>query len=432
MPIYEQVGMRTREDLEQMVKRHHCRVCGARLEVFLSWKEHKTFLACSDWPRTHHEGIQRKPSRYEMEGLASLNIATRREIMVQAFGEAKTMELEKFQGGGQLSKQGAMEVLKLVYPQCPEKEIIRTAMLCADFGLHPLMKEVYLIPFQNKSGGQDWATVIGITANRKIASAKKGAFSFLDDTPRAASQEEVDKQFGPGSQEAKENLISICRLAGEKGNTANGFGLYPKNKNPYGTDKGNTPRNMANIRAERQALDRLPGEAIPLKGIDVIDESYMDQPAAVTVKTENGEVVKSTGELLPAAAEPAEGKPEHWCEEHGCEFQRKVRGSSVWYAHKVGDSWCNEKKKAPGAPATQASVEPSPAPEAIGATIAGIDTTWLAESLKKVKWSEKTAASWLVGRFKVEPGELSEVIHQLTHEQAGEFVKEIQDRLEMA
>ncbi len=431
MPIYEGQG-KTREDLKHLCKYHRCVVCSARLAVFFSMKEEKAFLACEDWRRTQHDGIERQPSRYEMEGLASLNIPRRREIMVHAYGETKANALEKYQGGGQLTKDGAMEVLRLVYPDCPDEQIVRTAILCRDFGLHPLMKEVYLIPFEkrDKSGNVisiTWATVIGITANRKIASARKGGFSFLDDTPRAATQEEVTKQFGPNSQEAGDNLISICRLMGERGNTASGFGLWPTNKEPKGTNKGNTQRNMANIRSERQALDRLPGEAMPLKGVEVMDEAYIQEPVAIdaTFTTESGEVDKATGEIVePAPVNIQAAKPEHWCEEHNCRYDKKVRGSSVWYAHKLADGWCNELKKK-GSQAVQASIEPSVAPSTI-------DMDWLAESLKKVKWDDKTAASWLISKFNVQGGTLPEVLEELTLDQVKEFVKEIQERLEMA
>ena len=357
MPIYEGQG-RTREDLEGLVKYNRCAECGGRLEVYLDWKEHKTYLACTDWNRTQHEGIEREPSRYEMQGLASLNIPKRREIMVEEYGEAKANALSKYQGGGQLTKEGAMEVLKLVYPDCPEQEIIRTAMLCRDFGLHPLMKEVYLIPFKRKNGsGFDWATVIGIGANRKIASARKGAFSFLDDTPRMATKSEVEKQFGPNSLEARDNLISITKLRGERGNTVNGIGLWPRDKEPKGTSKGNTPRNMANIRAERQALDRLPGEAMPLKNFDVIDEAYAETPlpAAVDtiVTTESGDVNTGTGEIVESTAKVVEeAKPEHWCDEHNCEYDRHIKGSAVFYSHpKEGGGYCNEIKSKKAAPA---------------------------------------------------------------------------------
>ena len=105
---------------------------------------------------------------------------------------------------------------------------------------------------------------------------------------------------------------------------------------------------MANIRAERQALDRLPGDAMPLKSFDVIDEAYAEAPAAVTITTESGEVDTGIGEIIESKAEPVDTKPEHWCHLHNCEYERKVRGSSVWYAHKHAGDWCNElKRKAP-------------------------------------------------------------------------------------
>jgi len=82
-------------------------------------------------------------------------------------------------------------------------------------------------------------------------------------------------------------------------------------------------------------------------------------------------------------------------------------------------------KLAPGAQATK---------EAPPAELEGegfhIDLIWLNESLKELKWTEDTAKTWLVGKYKVSPeGTLEDVIKRLTREQAEEFVQEIQDRL---
>jgi len=58
-----------------------------------------------------------------------------------------------------------------------------------------------------------------------------------------------------------------------------------------------------------------------------------------------------------------------------------------------------------------------------------IDLQWLKESLNELKWSEETAKTWLVSKYKVSPtGTLAEVISRLTREQAEEFVHEIQER----
>jgi len=55
----------------------------------------------------------------------------------------------------------------------------------------------------------------------------------------------------------------------------------------------------------------------------------------------------------------------------------------------------------------------------------------LNESLKELKWSEDTTKTFLVSKYKVSPtGTLAEVISRLTREQAEEFVKVIQQKLE--
>lgn len=364
MPIYEDENT-TRDKLDKLRKRNMCQVCGDKLSIFLDHDTGKAFLACSDWLRSHHEGIERETSRYEKEGLASLNIPTRREIMTQDYGKETSTALARLPMSGRLTQPEAMHILKLVYPNVPEDQIIRTAILCRDFGLHPLMKEVYIIGFKNKAGGIDYSTVIGIAANRKMAADKKGAYSFIDDSPRAASKEEIAKQYGENSEEGKDNLVSICRLKGQLGNDAVGFGLWPKNKSPYGTDKGNTPRNMANIRSERQALDRLPGETLPLRGYEVIDEAYAELPDIGKVNTGTGEIIEAE------VTEVADAPKEHWCKEHDCPFELKAGKYGEFYAHKKdGGGWCNEKKKKETRPAPepteansdQAS-EDEPAPE---------------------------------------------------------------------
>ena len=129
--------------------------------------------------------------------------------MAENYGEDATKALAKIPTTGALTQNQAMHILKLVYPKVPEDQIIRTALLCRDFGLHPLMKEVYIIGYKNKQGGVDYSQVLGITASRKMAAQAKGEYSFLDDTPRAASQEEIIKQFGKGSEEEQLNVISM-------------------------------------------------------------------------------------------------------------------------------------------------------------------------------------------------------------------------------
>ncbi len=60
-----------------------------------------------------------------------------------------------------------------------------------------------------------------------------------------------------------------------------------------------------------------------------------------------------------------------------------------------------------------------------------IDLPWLRESLNALKWTDETAKTFLVSKYKVSPqGTLEDVIKRLTLEQAEEFVKEIQERVD--
>ena len=221
--------------------------------------------------------------------------------MEEKTGKGASTALATIPRQGQLTQPQAMHILKLVYPDVPDNEIVRTAIFCRDFGLHPLAKEVYLIPFKGKH-----VMVVGIPASRKMAHNLKGEFSFLEDTPRAATEKEIEKQFGKDSDEAKANVISVTKLQGEGGNLAIGFGLYSKDENPYGMDKGNTKRNMANIRSERQAMDRLPGK--PMPNVEVIDAAYTVLPDTDRLIDEaTGEIIN--GESRVIEDEKPEEKP---------------------------------------------------------------------------------------------------------------------------
>ena len=296
-------------NLNKIARSNVCSECGRQVAVYLDREAHKAYIACSGQV---HEGITRE-YQPPIEDYRS-NI--RREIqMEQKVGTQVARTVGNIPKQGQLTQPQAMTILKLIYPSAKEDEIIRCAIFCRDFGLHPLANEVYLIPFKKKwkDNQNKWheethnAMVVGIPASRKMAHALKGEFSFLDDTPRAATEEEIIKQYGKDSDEARDNIISVTKLKGEGGNFAIGFGLYPKDEKPYGMDKGNTRRNMANIRSERQGMDRLPGK--PLPRYDVIDAAYAEVPEVGKVDTATGEIIEGEAVELEPEASPEPTEP---------------------------------------------------------------------------------------------------------------------------
>jgi len=270
------------------------------LNVFLDFDKGKAFLACNDWHRTHHEGIVREASQYEQKGIESLNIKSRREIMVNQFGKERTVALERYHGVTSLTKGEVKEILMTVFPDAPEVEMTRAVLLCASYSLNPLMGHVFLIPFNKGKPNESWATVIGIKAKRLLASRKR-AFSFVDDTPRIMTKEEQEKVFGKVDGE---HIVAITVLQDPAtGAIARGYGKWGKGTTVYGTDKGNSAENMAFIRSESQALDRLcPGE-MPV-GVGVVDEQFVASKGEVI----EGEATEVVDEPLIAGPQPQKSK----------------------------------------------------------------------------------------------------------------------------
>lgn len=176
-----------------------------------------------------------------------------------------------------ITKEQAMYLLRTIWPKAPETEVIKAGILCQQYGLNPLMRQVYLIEF-----GKDWAIVLGIKATRQIAQQalrKQGIRYTYADGPRVMTDKEQMKIRG---KVEPDKIWAITILNDQTGNTYPGYGFWPANKQPYGTDKGNDALNMAFIRSERNALDKLaPGE---LPDIEVGDDTYIEGGYRVAIE----------------------------------------------------------------------------------------------------------------------------------------------------
>ena len=378
MPIYEEEGKFTVDDLLEQRKRNKCKECGGWLNVFMDHDKGLAFLACNDYLRTHHEGIEREASRYEKEGLESLNIPRRREIMVEEHGEEKTKALAKYVGGGVITKAIATEIVETLWGKAPKIEKTKAIILCQTYQLNPLMKHLHLVGYRRKGkDGKfllnpdssyllDWTMMIGIGATRLMAQRKHN-YSYLDMTPRKASVEEINKILGDTADSGSVyGFVHIKDI--DSGAEAFGLRGCSLKENIKGREKGNTHLNQACVRAERQALDRqYPGEMPP--NIEVIDERFIDAEykvvdrgtGEITEHAEEPEVIESPeGEEPP---EPVIPEPEkHWCEEHNCAFELKRSRFGPFFAHKTKDGYCNEKKRkeAPVEPVAEEAAEEAP------------------------------------------------------------------------
>lgn len=274
--------------------------------------------------------------------------------MEQEYGKEMTTALDKYIGVVSLTKPQAKEILQAVYPEAPGDEIARAVLLCASYGLNPLMKHVFLIPFNKGKSNETWATVIGIKAKRLLAS-RRGNYSYVDNTPRVMTEAEQKGIFG---EVYGDKVMVITKVKDPAtGAEAPGYGAWPKNTEPYGTEKGNSKFNMAAIRSESQALDRLrPGE-MPV-GVEVVSEEV----AEAAIEAEYREVKEEAAKIKEGLDYQAEHM-EHRCEEHNCKYEPMTGRYGPFYGHKKADGkLCVEGKKKDAKAKPQASIEPSEVP----------------------------------------------------------------------
>jgi hypothetical protein len=273
-----------------------CGECGATTLVAFGglYGILKYVLRCSkDW---NHSRLARESQLTALDTPDGLNIGNmggiRRRILEQNIGKQKADALAIYSGRGQLSRVEAREIILTLWQDAPPEEVTKASIVCQQYGLNPLMKHLYLIPFNSNVGSKDnpvwkrtYSMVLGIKASRIIA-RRKGAYSYLDDTPRFMTVDEQLKVFG---EEQKGFICAITRLSDPKGNTSIGTGKWSSTASVKGEDKGNSKLNMAMIRSERQALERLFPDSLPSDIPDVVDERYQEY--------EGGQVDTQTGEI---------------------------------------------------------------------------------------------------------------------------------------
>ena len=263
-----------------------CGECGAGLT--LAWGGafgHNGYIVRCSKDITHSQ-VARPASLgpYDIPGFNLFNLKGRRKDMEQKYGSEKTRVLAKYIGTGAITKVIATEIVETLWGEAPPIEKTKAILTCQTYQLNPLMRHLHLIGYKHYEDGKlvvddrgkpilDWSMQIGIGATRLLAQRKHN-YSYLDLTPRKATQEEIDKILG---DTADPNSIYGFTHIKDMATGAEAFGLrgIKQNAKIVGEDKGNTHLNLACIRSERLALDRqYPGEMPP--NVEAMDERYID------------------------------------------------------------------------------------------------------------------------------------------------------------
>ena len=275
------------------------------------------------------------------------------------------------------------------FPQeMTKQDKILLAQVAITYGLDPLMGEVTLYQ------GRPFVSIDGRYRKAQETEQLDGV-----ETRPANKQERADWQIPEGDffyrsevyvKGSSRPFVAWGRVFHAE--TVGGKGFKPVEKNP---------QRMAEKRAEAQALRK--AFHIPLPSVEDIGSPDYD------VESTAVEVDKTTGEITEGKTK---GKP-------------------------AGEIGATEKKPQPKTaepePEKQQEVSPETAPQVLQPTEGQesiIDLAWLKESLERLDWVG--VVKWLNDKYHLNGRKVSEIVKQLTPEQAKEFADEVQSRLEMA
>jgi hypothetical protein len=242
---------------------------------------------------------------------------SRRDIMAEQIGTEKAQALQKYQTTGlTITKDIATEIVESLWGDAPTIEKTKCILLCQTYQLNPLMRHIHLVGYKQKDGEgklvkvagkqvYDWSIQMGIAATRLLA-RRKHRYSYMDMTPRKATSEEIEKILGDTADTTK-NIYGFTHIKDmDTGAEAYGLRGIEKKASVKGAEKGNTHLNMACIRSERQAVDRLyPGD-MPDQ-VDVFDERFVEVDGVGKVDNETGEIIEPgiiEGEAIELEPEP--------------------------------------------------------------------------------------------------------------------------------
>ena len=301
-------------NVDAIVRKNACGLCGRKVAAFLNPRTKERYIACSS---TQHDDAPIVKEWTPPKGEDTLNQEKQRRIdmVMEEHGvDAAHMLMERgVPLSGVLTKAQAKDVLLTVWPGADDLAIYKGVEICHAFGLHPLAKHLYLIPFNKKVSKRGephryeevYEPVLGIGASRLIA-GRKGRFGYVDATPRLMTEEEQMQVWG---KVEKDCICAITILETVDHLQARGYGRWKIGDKFQGADKGNTAQNMAFIRSERNAFTRLSPEPDVLNGVGVMDERYVETPSG-TVDTTSGELEKKDdGEFHEVKGEDTETPP---------------------------------------------------------------------------------------------------------------------------
>jgi hypothetical protein len=439
----------SKEEINRLRLWSVCAECGAMLAEYLDLKTKETYIACSR--NEKHQGIAR-----EYHPRTGFTIENIKKELGKKMTQEKANQLAIYAGVTSLTEVKAKEILTLMWPEAEKASAIeysKAMLLCVQYGLNPVDNHIFLLPFWNRRRrAYDYVCVQGINATRLIAS-RRHKWSFLDDTPRMATDEEAKKHYlhlvdfekyyyfvakirdmailENGAWITLQHGAEIEGWAEWSINAKDSDGNEVAHK-PHGTESGNSITNMGCIRCERNAIHKMYPADMPNINVPTVDSRFI-KPGAPIIEGEYSVVNEPSTEVDGAAASPAAEKAEKLSPEEIeiRELKDQLAKAEAAYA------LIKDKKAGEAATTSTEGVNPADSQKSppAAAVKSFIDVEWVIETLKEINWTRdnyKTFLSWLSSQPKLKgldtTGKIEEVLGRLTREQAEVVANYLQTR----
>ncbi|MCK5235907.1 MAG: hypothetical protein KAR06_02890 [Deltaproteobacteria bacterium] len=321
--------------------------------------------------------------------------------------------------------QRSMNLLGIRYPAAIDDPATASLFIldCLRLDLDPLISPAEAVPvtFTNRRTKKKTVTMI-ITEDGWLSMAARGCPDRFAGAPRVepVNDRALAESLCGDADAWLWKAIGRARDMAE-GQESSAYGWFTKEEHKQAkenhTPAARNPGNQARIRAiKRWVRENFPEcrQKMIEYTRDLIARSPETKAAQDFVDAEYSIIIKT--EIDQKRESEAEGKL-------GGHASPDKRATDSGKREKAGTTNFREAKTSP-------KKSEVPAAAAAGATVAGIDTQWLGETLKEINWNPDTTISFVVSRYKVSPeGNLIDVLSKLTREQAEDFVKELQGRL---
>jgi len=411
------------DEMKKIVRENVCGICGADLQIHTNPENGTLEIGCLN--PDHHGYMERETYTQAFRRGAEVHPAIRDAI------ERKMVPKDDL--------GRAMNLLALRYPSAIVDPPTAALFIldCARLDIDPLISPAEAVPVPFKSRKKDkegniieekTAITMVITEDGWLSMAARGCKDDWVGPPRTMRLEEYLASLPENKKKPREEILVIARdIKESKCKDPNAWYYVAVGKRRGGDDTV-IPGYFTHLdhgKAERSLLPAAtqPGNQARVRAIkrwvrEVFPECRQRMMELTAEWYQRAEGIQAAQEFIDAEYQLI--SPEGETEKQG--------GEKVEAPAPAKQTKARAQATKPVSPPAAEETSPD---EAIVGEGFSIDLTWLSESKKALKWTDDTCKTFLMSQYKVSPqGTLEDVIKRLTREQAEDFIKEINSRVE--